>query len=729
MKLPAVKQLPPKTQFRTELLGIAAYNAYVHHNSPARQQMFTNSHLAQKLVIRGMTENFQSTFMDDALGMATFNIEMPCTGRILKIIERYPASDSANAISMNPETVVMYENMETKEVASLVITRFLSYHAYFGFELVPTEHASKIRVGAIIEKGTVLYDSPGRTSTGRYISGIMLNTAFIGHMATSEDGLVVCRDILPALRHKRYEVRSMEWGEDAFPLNGFGTEDVYKIFPDIGELVREDGLLMAKRRFDPRMTPVDLSINGVRRIYHNYDECLYAKGKGGRVVDVKVTVNYDYEKRGLSPVNAQLEKYIQGRNRFHRALVEEYYRLKKQTNGTLTVSRPLHVMLVQAMIDLEQGKNRFQKVYRKVPIDHVRVDFVIEYEVEPNIGFKLTETHGGKGVICHIAERHEMPVDMYGRSADIAMAAESRTNRMNSGGLHEHFYNDASWHTRRKVLTMLNLEYFEGLTLSDRQSVSYKREAKLRSLVKARELWIQQLHQTNPAMVEQAWEFVINYYRAIAPLQAHVFDRHNEIPWKMVYSNLATIVEDFTYLEIPPDYAVNYMDAMPIVKEHVGFERGPVQYVGYSGNKVMTKRPVRIAPMKWMLLEKTADSWSAVSVAKIQHFGFLAQINNADKYSHPGRPQPIKGVGETEGRILVSTCGYRATAELADRNNSPRTQRLMYRGILQHPTPGNIERLIDREELPYGSHKGVQILHHFLNCGGIALKFAPEEGT
>ena len=107
------------------------------------------------------------------------------------------------------------------------------------------------------------------------------------------------------------------------------------------------------------------------------------------------TVNYDYEKKGLSPINQQLEKYIRARNRFHDTLITEFQRLKRATHGNVQVSRQLHVMLVQAMIDRQQGRERFQKVYRKVPIDHIRVDFVIEYEVEPNIGFKLTERHGG----------------------------------------------------------------------------------------------------------------------------------------------------------------------------------------------------------------------------------------------------------------------------------------------------------------------------------------------
>lgn len=393
--IPPIKEVPPRTEFRTELLGIAAASPYAHHNSPGRQQMFTNSHLAQRLVVSGLTENPQNTFMRDALGKATFRIEMPVDAIILKVIDRYPVSDVSGSITINPERIVIYEEMATKRIGHLSIPRYISHHAYFGFELVPTKDAQRIVAGQVIQGGTVLYDSPGVSQTGRFMTGVVLQTAFMGHIATSEDGLIISRDVLPAFRHKRYEVRSIEWGEDSFPLNTFGDEDTYKIFPDIGEFVRDDGLLMAKRPFNGRMTPVDLSVNGVRRIDHIYDERLYAKGKGGRVVDVKVTLNYDYEKKGLPPINQQLEKYIRARNRFNDSLIEEFNRLKRVTHGNVVVTRKLHVLLLQAMIDRQQGKDRFHKVYRNVPIDHFRVDFVIEYDVEPNIGFKLTDDSGG----------------------------------------------------------------------------------------------------------------------------------------------------------------------------------------------------------------------------------------------------------------------------------------------------------------------------------------------
>lgn len=729
ISLPPIKELPPKTQFLTKMLGIAASTPYPQNNSPARQQMYTNSHLAQKLVVSGMTENFQSTFMDEVLATCTFNITMPTTGKILKIIDRYPASDFGAAVVRNPqdnpETLVIYEDVGTKELGVVRIPRYLSYHTYFGFELVPTEDAKRLIVGNVIEKGTVFFDSPGVTQTKQYTKGVMLNTAFMSHFGTAEDGIVICEDVLPAFRSKRYEVRTIEFGSETFALNVYGNDQEYKILPDIGEKIRDDGLLMALRNYNPKMVAVDLSIRGAQRV-DVYDQKVYAKGPGGKVVDIVVTTNYNYEGKGLSNIYNQLEKYITAKRRFNNELIEYYKKVKRPA---MTVSRELHSMLVRAMIDREQGKDRLQKVYKKIPVDHFRVDVVVEYEITPNIGFKFTGSSGDKGVICHIAKPEDMPVDKYGRRADIIVAPEGRNNRMNSGGIHELFYNDASWHLRRKVFEMLKIPYFESPTLTDRTSSSKKREDRIRSNVHIRQEWLMQLYQQDKSLVMQVWEFIINYYRMVAPLQAHIYDRHTSPPIQAILANIATIIEDMVYLRMPPDYAVDYLKASQMVKDHIGFERDKVTFRDYNGQTVVSDGPVRIGAFHWMLLEKTADSWSAVSFGKYQMHGFLAPINKSDKYSDPGRPQPICGTGETELRIIVSVCGPRAAAEIADRNNNARSQRALHRAFLTSNEPSNIAQAVNRKEIPFGDHRGIQILMHFLNCGGISLQFEKEQDT
>ena len=108
---------------------------------------------------------------------------------------------------------------------------------------------------------------------------------------------------------------------------------------------------------------------------------------------------------------------------------------------------------------------------------------------------------------------------------------------------------------------------------------------------------------------------------------------------------------------------------------------------------------------------------------KFQHFGVLAKLTKEDKSSEPYRAQPIKGVGETEGRIFASYAGPVALAELMDRNNNPMTHMEIVNQILKAAKPTQIQQLIDRKKLPYGNTKPLQIMNHIALCGGWKFEY------
>ena len=652
-----------------------------------------------------MTERYCQTGMEQEFGKATFSVKMPCEGRILQIIRRYPEGEAVDSIKENPETLIVYEDVATKEVGILTLPKYFSYHTYFGFPYKEAKGLNKLRVDAVIEKDTIFLDSPGVTDSGNYAYGTELNVAFMSHPAISEDGIVISRDVLPLFSFKRYETRSVEWGDKRFALNLFGKEgtDEYKVCPDIGEYVRDDGLLMALRTFDEKLVPVDMNVNAVRCVDYAHDERIYASGTGGRVIDIRVTTNFDAS-QGVSNMDAQLEKYIIMRRVYFEQIVKAYEGLRR--NKALQLTREFHALIVKAYSELASGKNRMSKLYRKAPLDHFRVEFVIEYTKYPNIGQKYTEGFGGKGVICHIAEPHEMPVDAQGVRADMIMGPEARTNRMNIGGLYEHYINSAS----------------RQIAFNTRETLGLTKETK-----GAKEV-IRAIHESEPAKFEKAWQHILGYYRIVAPLQAYFYDA-KLIGKEGIYDNMATVVNDFVYLFIPPEYAVDYMDSIPDIEAHAKPLYGPVTYIGYSGTRVRTRVPVRIGSMYVMMLEKTADDWSAVASAKVQHFGFLARIGKADKYSEPLRQQPIKGIGETEGRIIAAYCGARAIAEILDRNNNPATHEEMVFQLLNAPEPARIVNIVDREKFPFGKSKPIQMLNHLLNCCGAGLAYAVETVT
>jgi hypothetical protein len=154
---------------------------------------------------------------------------------------------------------------------------------------------------------------------------------------------------------------------------------------------------------------------------------------------------------------------------------------------------------------------------------------------------------------------------------------------------------------------------------------------------------------------------------------------------------------------------------------------GPVSYVGNSGRRVTTKKPVRIASVYMILLEKVGDDWNAVASGKLQHHGVLAQLGRSDKYLNPARTNPVRAAGEAEIRIFLANLHSLGVAEIMDWNNNPQTHRVIVDGYLSASQPSNIERMIDRNMFPLGGSKPLMIIRHMLETAGIQLEFTPYE--
>lgn len=377
-------------QLRSDLLNVCSLNPWMGHDSSSRVQMFS-SHLAQKLVIKGASERRCQTGMEAEFGKYTFSVKMPVDGRIIKVVQRYPKT-IGNAISMNPQTVVIYEDEKTQEIGIINIPLFCSYHQYFGFEYVPKPAINKLIPGQFIAKDTVFMDSPAINDNGGYMYGTEVNMAFMSHPAVSEDGIMISEDALDKFKFKTYETRVVEWGSKRFPLNLYGTADNFKPFPEIGEYIRDDGILMMLRSFDKCLSPVEQSIYDLMEPDYIFDKGVYVAGGGGRIVDIRV----HHEDSNNSPtpmgMEAEIEKYDVARKVFYSEIINEYKRLKKARGEALVITPEFNRLVVEALTATDSGENqRINKLYRHTPIDDYRVEFVIEYEVTPTVGFKLTD--------------------------------------------------------------------------------------------------------------------------------------------------------------------------------------------------------------------------------------------------------------------------------------------------------------------------------------------------
>jgi DNA-directed RNA polymerase beta subunit len=433
-----------------------------------------------------------------------------------------------------------------------------------------------------------------------------------------------------------------------------------------------------------------------------FDKRIYADGEGGRVVDIRV--HHDIQANNPpTPVgmDAQALRYDEARRIFYGEIVHIWKRLERERRDALKITPEFHRLVYEALGVVHETKERIFKLYRKSALDDWRIEFVIEYDVTPTIGFKLTGSSGNKGVICAILEDDQMPRDADGNVADILMDPSSVVNRMNPSTYYEPYINAYSRDTSKQICKWFGVNY------GDRHALTQ----------------IQKIEATNRPLFDQVWKYLMRYYEIVSPKMHALFigGTYKKTPAE----HLAEVVKDGIYIWKPTDCPRETSDIVRWLEKEYTSCYGPVTYVGNSGRRVTTKVPVRIGSTYMILLEKTADDWSAVSSGRTQHYGVLAQVGNQDKYSLPHRDQPIRAWGEAEIRNSAAYCGPRMTAEVLDRNNNPETHRAVVNAILESDFPTVIYNAVDRNKIPYGGARPLQHVKHILACAGVEFVYEP----
>lgn len=396
-------------EMRPEFLGLHAANSFALYNSSSRGAMFASQY-SQKLTLDHPDEPTVIAGPEMELAKTTFSTKMPEDGKIIKIIPRYPKGVGQGAINFNPETVVIYEKERNKEIDYFVIAHHTSYHQIFGFKNIKNEdNISKLKPGAFFRKDEIFTDTPGVSESGCYSAGLSLNVAFMSHPAVSEDGIIVSRDVLPRFKTRVYDKRVVELGSREFPMNLYGTPDDFKPFPEIGEYIRDDGILMMLRKYDQDTTPVSMSKFDVMEPDFLFDKPVYVRGGGGRIVDIKVYKSNNPMRYLPTGMGEQLEKYHQALLTFHQEIVNTEKTLRRERYklfgvDALKLSPRLSNLVIRSMAltgervkpqgKTDPNRQTLNLSYRKDPIDEYRIEFIVEYELIPDMGFKLTDFHG-----------------------------------------------------------------------------------------------------------------------------------------------------------------------------------------------------------------------------------------------------------------------------------------------------------------------------------------------
>lgn len=682
----------------TELAGTGTgLNQWGTNDSSARLVMFAG-HLGQVMVIEKPDVRQNISGSEREYGKYVFNVAMPEESLVEAIIDKYMPEVGGPPIE-NPLRTVFYRGADG-QVGIVDIPLHHSRHQSYGFKFRKTKNFGRIEPGMLFPVKTVVAQSPNVDESGNYAYGTEANVAFLSVPQIIEDGFVASEEFLERNAFQAVKTNSVSWGSKYVALNLYGDENNYKPFPDIGERVKDHGVLMALRRIDENMALVELTPKALMKIDYVFDRRIYAVA-GAVVTDIEVWHDeQNRNQRSLAGTEVQPMRYFNRLSRYYNRVVEVYNSLQskaKKFGEELVLTPAAHELVVRALS--RTCKERVNRTYRNAPLDDFKVDISYTYRVVPTIGNKFTGQHGDKGVIVDVRPASEMPVDKWGRRADLILDGDSTVKRMNPGRFYEQYVNVASHHTLLKLREML--PNGEG----------------------------------TPAQVKEAWDYLYGYYSTASSAMKQRVDEFCEMmvakgrlrDW--IADHLKTVINNKIHLYIPISLPEIGAQQIRNIRDSVYAPPiGTLKYRGKSGLWRETKRPAYIGNMYIILLEKTGEDWSAVASPKTQHFGIAAKLTRADKLSTPGHKQPVRFLGEDEVRLVGAFCGGSVVAELLDQSNSPHKQRHIARKLVSVEVPSAIPNVAPAHEVPQGLNRAVKFVDHQLICSGAQTVYElPEE--
>lgn len=683
-------------ELEPELMGIGGLITFINHNSASRQVMSTNM-AGQSIVNTGNTTRRIITGAEFEFSRFTFKQKMPEDGTIISVIEKFPSGNVfIEHIPENPRTVVFFETVNSEGHRYIDVLDIYSHHCLhekYGFKHKFNKNIDEIlSPGNFVHKDTVISDSPNVTEDGNYKYGADINVAAMSHPVGIEDGFGISESLYYRTAATAFGKRSISVGKSHYLLNIYGDDDNYKPFPGIGDTIRDDRILFASREYNESMNIVDMMparpgrLSALRKVNNLFDRRVFVD-KPGKVIDITVYRNFSRKSNLPTGMTDWLDKWHNLNANFYAAIVRQYQKLMKRYPEGFEVSPQLETLLIEAYsFNMNNGfysNDRNENLVRTIggqPLDEYSVHITYEYLVHPFIGAKFSGTAGDKGVNVRIIKDEHMPVDKDGNRADIIVDDFSVIKRMIASRPHEHFYG----------------------------ACVLKAEKEVRRLVKEKGY-------------QEAWDYLAGFYQTISPRMWNEAIVPAKIP-DNPKDHIDYILKNKITIWAPFKSDKEVVDTVKELNEKYPPCYGPVNYVDLEGNPVETRNKILIAPLYFMLLEKTNTPFAATASTKYQHHGILATVSGAERNFSPAKNNPVKVTGESEVRHAVSNVSEDALAELLEQTNDPNSHRAVCEAIYHSKTPTNIDRVIDRAVVPRGQSSINQTIRSQFQGAGFNIK-------
>src|SRR5574344_245361 len=289
--------------------------------------------------------------------------------------------------------------------------------------LLNNEYMDSLQPGSCIPNDQIVQKSLAFDEYNNRKEGYNLNVAYLSLDQNMEDSVIISDEAAAKLTSPLIKPVSIMINDNNIPLNLYGTEDMYKCIPDIGEKVK-DSILIALRKEKKEEIPYTESIENLRKIMMSDEKKILS----GQVIDIDIYCNN-----------------VAGLEAYHNGQFKMYWNEKQRTNHEIVSAVTPYVMDgyeisydLKALYANAKRMLNGDKFIDKNPFSNIRLDITVLEQLPLREGDKVSDRYGGKGVISKI-----VPVAMmlhFGpRNEVVDMIKNSSTmyNRENPGQIFE----------------------------------------------------------------------------------------------------------------------------------------------------------------------------------------------------------------------------------------------------------------------------------------------------
>ena len=382
--------------------------------------------------------------------------------------------------------------------------------------------------------------------------GVNLNVAFLPYKGfTNEDAIIISESA--AERMSGYFIKKVKIpiNTNDIPLNLYGDEDEYQMYPRIGEEIK-DGILAGTRRLNYDVIVYMLRNEALDKIEEG-DNIYYTEGT---VVDVEIYNNENMTKLREQQYSSQLVEDIEAQERFWTEFVTITESIVK--SGKVTTELRNYYNRFKEFLDpntrFSHDNNQFDKINMFVTVLEKR-------KIVP--GSKISSRYGSKGIVSRIVPDDEMPeIEMIDgekirentkikKRAEMVLNPLGVINRLNPSQLYEMEINYTNSIIRYRLESMSSNKEKEKLLftyLSDLDITTSNHYKKMYDSL------------DDEDSKEEFFEEIINYGIPILQLpfygnitknkMFHIFEKYEIKPLKVDMNNRDIVMGDMYHLRL-----------------------------------------------------------------------------------------------------------------------------------------------------------------------------------